>query len=235
MAVAVAVAGLTPAHAETSPSLVRPLAGAEVDWSSGTVVASAGAAADMRMPSPDAARPGAERRARAAAIEKLRAALRMLPVRGNERLSETQVATALGRANTTRVEYQSNGGVVLWIGVRFEELVGSATTTPFGGFGTDSPPLQPPRTSRAPVATTTTGSVVLAVGAMPLELAPLLAGGERESVVRGVRYRQGPHPAGAIGVRRDDKGRLVLPKGSEATLDRLADGPVVIYLQKTLP
>ena len=117
--VAVAVAVLTLSEAATPASLVRPLAGAEVDWSTGTVTASAGAAADMRMPSPDAARPGAERRARAAAIEKLRVALRALPLRGNERLSEKQVEAALGRASTTRSEYQSNGGVVLGVGVKF--------------------------------------------------------------------------------------------------------------------
>ena len=189
------------------------------------------------MPSPDAARPGAERRARAAAIEKLRAALRALPVRGNERLGEKQVEVALGHASTTRVEYQSNGGVVLWVGVRFEDLVESAAATPFGGFGTDSPPHQPPRASRAPVAATTTTTVpaVLAVEAMPLELAPSVVAGGRDIVVQFVRYRQGPPSAGAIGVRRDDKGRLVLPKGSESTLDQLAGGSVVIYLQKVLP
>jgi len=39
----------------------------------------------------------------------------------------------------------------------------------------------------------------------------------------------------AISVRRDDKGRLVFPTGAEPALDRLAGGPVVIYLQKVLP
>jgi hypothetical protein len=77
--------------------------------------------------------------------------------------------------------------------------------------------------------------VLAAVGAMPLELAPLLVAGGKEIVVRSVRYRQGPPPVGAIGVRRDDKGRLVLPRGSEPTIDRLAGAPVVIYLQKVLP
>lgn len=212
--VVVVVAGFSTAHAAKPASLVRPLARAEVDWSAGTVTASAGAAADMRMPSPDAARPGAERRARAAAIEKLRAALRVLPIRGGERLGEKQVEAALGHASTTRIEYQSNGGVVLWVGVGFEDLRGNASTT---------------------TTTTATGSVFLAVGAMPLELAPLLLVDGKEIAVRDVRYHQGPPPAGAITVRRDDKGRLVLPKGSEATIDRLAGGPVVIYLQKVLP
>ena len=236
----VVVAVVTTARAATPAALVRPLAGAEVDWSAGTVTANAGAAADMRMPSPDAARPGAERRARAAAIEKLRAALRALPVRGSERLSEKQVEAALGHASTTRIEYQSNGGVVLWVGVRFEDLSGNAS--PSGGFGTDGSPHQPPRALRAPVAATatatataTTTTTVLAVGAMPLELAPLVVAGGKEIVVRRVRYQHNPPPAGAIDVRRDEKGRLVLSEGSESPLDRLAGAPVVIYLQKVLP
>jgi len=198
--------------AATPSSLVRPLAGAEVDWSAGTVTASAGAAGDMRMPSPEAARPGAERRARAAAVEKLRAALRALPVRGSERLGEKQVDAALGRASTMRVEYQSNGGVVLWIAVRFEDLA------------TDSP-----------ATTKARGSVALAVAAMPLELAPVIVAGGREIVVLPVHYRLGSPPGNAISVRRDAKGRLVLPASVEAALDRLAGEPVVIYLQKVLP
>jgi hypothetical protein len=211
--VAVVVAVAVPrAGAATTASLIRPSAGAEVDWSAGMVTASAGAAADMRMPSPAAARPGAERRARAAAVEKLRAALRALPVRGKQRLEEKKVEATLGRASTTRIEYQSNGGVVLWVGVRFEELVDSASTT-----------------------ATATRSVVLAVAAMPLELAPVLVSGGKEIVARRARYHQGPPPAGAISVRRDDKGRLLFPEGSQSALDQLADGPVVIYLQKVLP
>jgi hypothetical protein len=216
VAAVAAVVVLTSAYAATPASLLRPLAGAEVDWSAGTVTASAGAAADMRMPSPAAARPGAERRARAAAIEKLRTALRALPLRGNQRLGEKQVEAVLGHASTTRIEYQSNGGIMLWVGVRFTDLVASATAT-------------------ATATATTTGSVVLAVGAMQLELAPLLVSGGKEIIAPSARYHQGPPPAGAISVRRDDKGRLLLPKGSEATLDQLAGGPVVIYLQKVLP
>jgi hypothetical protein len=208
--VAALLSSATVAYAATPSSLVRPLAGAEVDWSAGTVTASAGAAADMRMPSPDAARPGAERRARAAAIEKLRAALRALPVRGSERLGEKQVDAGLSYASTTRIEYQSNGGVVLWVGVRFDDLLGKAPSS-------------------------ATGPVVLTVGTVSLGLAPLAVVGGREIVVGRVRYQQGPPPADAISVRRDDKGRLVLSKGSEPTLDRLADGPVVIYLQKVPP
>jgi len=66
-------------------------------------------------------------------------------------------------------------------------------------------------------------------------LPELLVAGAKEIVLGHARYHQGPPPAGAISVRRDDKGRLLLPSGSEATLDPLAGGPVVIYLQKVLP
>ena len=201
---------VTLAHAAAPAPLVRSLAGADVDWSAGTVTASAGAAADMRMPSPAAARPGAERRARAAAVEKLRSALRTIPVRGGQKLEEKKVEAALSHASTTRVEYQSNGGVVLWVGVRFTDLVASATAM-------------------------ATNQASLAVVAMPLELAPLLVNGGKEIVAGPVRYHQGPPPAGAIILRRDDQGRLLLPKGSESALDRLAGAPVVIYLQQILP
>ncbi len=215
------VAMLAHAHLATAASLVRPLAGAEVDWSAGTVTASAGAAADMRMPSPAAARPGAERRARAAALDKLRAALRALPLRGKQRLGEKQVEAALGQASTTRIEYQSNGGVVLWVGVRFTDLVASAATTS--------------TSTTTATSTTTTTATVLAVAAMPLELEPLLVSGGKEIVAGHARYHQGPPPTDAINVRRDDNGRLLLPSGSQSTLDQLAAGPVVIYLQKVLP
>jgi hypothetical protein len=214
--VAALLFSLIPARAGTPTSVVRPLAGAEVDWSAGTVTASAGAAADMRMPSPAAARPGAERRARAAALDKLRAALRALPLRGKQRLGEKQIEAALGHASTTRTEYQSNGGVVLWVGVKFEELLESSSTA-------------------ATTTTTATIPLALTVAAMPLELAPLLASGAKEIVAGHVRYYQGPPPTGAISVRRDDQGRLLLSQGSDSTLDQLAAGPVVIYLQKILP
>src|SRR5262245_17940136 len=71
--------------------LKQTLAGAAVDWEAGTVTASAGAAADLRMPSVDLARPGAQRRAHAGAVAKLRAALASLPLgSGNNKLSNPE-------------------------------------------------------------------------------------------------------------------------------------------------
>src|SRR5262245_45517312 len=64
------------AHADRAgDALKQTLAGAAVDWEAGTIAATAGAAADLRMPSVDLSRPGAQRRAQAAAVAKLRAAL----------------------------------------------------------------------------------------------------------------------------------------------------------------
>jgi hypothetical protein len=77
--------------------------------------------------------------------------------------------------------------------------------------------------------------MVLSVLAMPLELAPMVVVGGKEIGVQGVLYHQGRPPTGAMSARRDDKGRLVLPRGGEPMLDRLAGGPVVIYLQNVLP
>lgn len=186
--------------------IIRPLAGAEVDWSEGTVTASAGAAADMRMPSPDAARPGAERRAKAAALEKLRAALKALPVTSGEKLDATAIDNALAHARVTRREFQSNGGVVLWAAVRFGDLVADAKP---------APPL------------------VLSVPSAPFELTPQLNLGDKQARVAYATYRAGKPDGNAVAVQRDKKGRLVLPKATE--LDLFAAAPVVIYVQKVVP
>src|ERR1700733_4627179 len=71
-----AVATAEPASpSPLSTDLVETHEGVTVDWRAGTLSAAGGAAADLRMPSVDLARPGAERRARAAATAKLRVAL----------------------------------------------------------------------------------------------------------------------------------------------------------------
>jgi hypothetical protein len=95
-----------------------PWPGVEVDWSAGTITAQAGSAADIRMPGPNAARPGAERRARAAAEAEAAGGLGEL---GLEKPSKDK--TVQERASVSRIEYQSNGGVVLWLSIRFSDLV----------------------------------------------------------------------------------------------------------------
>jgi hypothetical protein len=58
-----ATAAATGAVADSSP-LRDARGGVEIDWGEGTVTAQGGAAADLRMPSAELARPGAQRRAR---------------------------------------------------------------------------------------------------------------------------------------------------------------------------
>jgi hypothetical protein len=186
------------AQATQPAAFKRNVAGAEVDWSAGVVTAQAGSAADIRMPGPDAARPGAERRARAAAEAKLFSALREL---GLDKLTTGKTSPI------SRIEYQSNGGVVLWLTARFSELV---------------PAKAAPR--------------ALKVATMPFEFAPALVAGGKELRVASATY--GPasaSPKDAIAVRRDEKGRLVLPSPSSDLIDSLAGSAVVIYLDKAQP
>jgi hypothetical protein len=178
----------------------RSVAGTEVDWSAGVITAQAGSAADIRMPGPNAARPGAERRARAAAEAKLQAALHELGL--DKSIKDKAVPE---HAAVSKVEYQSNGGVVLWLGVRFTDLI------PAKG---------------APKA--------LKVASMPFEIVPMLVAGGKEARVASATYRPASAcPKDATPVRRDEKGRLVLP--SSDLIDSLAGSAVVIYLEKAPP
>jgi hypothetical protein len=195
------------AGAQARPDgLVRPVGGAEVDWSEGAVTASAGAAADMRMPSPDVARPGAERRAKAAVLEKLRTALKSLPVNPGEKLDASAIENALAHVQITRREYQSNGGVVLWAVVHFADLATAGKPAP---------------------------ALVLSVPNMPFELAPQLNSGGKQARVAYATYRSSKPDGDVISVQRDKKGHLVLPK--ETQLDQFVDAPVVIYVHKAAP
>lgn len=190
------------AFASGADSFFGTRAGAEIDWTAGTLTVSAGAAADPRMPSPSAARPGAERRARAAALGKLRVAARELVGK-----SKVDVEAALGRAAAARTEYQSNGGVVLWMTLRFAELV----------------PAKP--AARA-----------LRVESAPLHFAPTVAAGGKAAVVGYATYRPAAGaPGDALRARRDGAGRLVLAGAQAGLVDSLAGTAVVIYLEKPQP
>ena len=190
------------ALAKEPPSFRRPLAEAEIDWSAGTVTAQAGAAADLRMPNPNAARPGAERRARAAAEEKLRAALRQLAP--GKKLDDK---AALAGASISRIEYQSNGGVVLWLAVRLADVMAANPA-----------------------------AAALRIASMPFALAPVVAAGGRAATVGLATYRDAADcPKDAVVVKQDGEGRLVLADKDAKLLDSLAGAAVVIYLEKPQP
>lgn len=177
----------------------RDVAGVEVDWSEGTLTAQAGAAADLRMPGPNAARPGAERRARAAAEKKLHAALRALG------LADDKVA--LEPATVARIEYQSNGGVVLWLSIRFSDLAAAQG-----------------------------GPWAFKTATMPFEIAPtVVAEGKAVRLARATYRKALDCPKDAVPVLRDGQGRLVLPTARQELLDSLAGASVVIYLEKAQP
>jgi hypothetical protein len=187
------------AQAAEPATFKRDVAGVEVDWSEGILTAQAGAAADLRMPGPNAARPGAERRARAAAEKKLHAALHALGLPDNK--------VALEPATVSRIEYQSNGGVVLWLSIRFADLAAAQ-----GGL-------------RA-----------FKLATMPFEFAPTIVAEGRAVRVARATYRKALDcPKDAVPVLRDEQGRLVLPKTSKEIMDSLAGSSVVIYLEKAQP
>jgi hypothetical protein len=189
------------APARESSTWKRTVAGAEVDWNAGTITAEGGAAADMRMPGPSSARPGAERAARAAAATKLQAALHEL---GLDKASEKN---AVEHSTVSRTEYQSNGGVILWLAVKFSDVaVGKAA----------------PKSLR--------------VSTVPFKLAPTIAAaGKSVRAVSATYHAAADCPADAIAVKRNDKGHLVLPSSEAGLIDSFASASVVIYVEKPEP
>lgn len=205
-----AVAG----RGDAGASLIERRSGVTIDWAAGTVVAQAGAAADLRLPSADLARPGAERRARAAAAEKLRTALGTLPLGGDRTLPAEAVERALSRARAVGVDYQSNGGVLLRLEVRFADWLPAAPAAD----GAAAPP--PP-------------AAALAVASAHLAASPVAKVGKQEVVVGAATYRLGspPSAARAIAAKADRAGRLSVA-GDARLAEKLAGAVVVIYVER---
>jgi hypothetical protein len=204
-----------------SDPFVQEKSGVVIDWRAGTVAVTAGAAADLRMPSADIARPGAERRARAAARVRIAEALRALPLGGGRRLDEAAVARAVARARTTSTEYQSNGGVVVRMEVAFGDWAAVTPPAPLPP-GTDAVP-----TEAAPVA------LWLAEGRFAA--APLVVVGGREITLGSAKYTTAsalPTGVRPLTVHVDKIGRLVVEGNGNQR--ELAGRPAVIYLQKNL-
>jgi hypothetical protein len=206
------VAGLAahPGHAPSGTSLEETRAGVTIDWGEGTLTAPGGAAADLHMPSADLARPGAERRARAAALAQLKQALLVLPLGGGRTLSPEAVETALARARAADIEYQSNGGAVIRLRVRFGDWL----------------PAEP------------TAGPVLAIDEIHLAASPALRIAGKEIASGVARYRLGAPPAGTrpVAVKVDREGRWVAKadKADKDLGDKLSGTAIVIYVQKVL-
>ena len=189
-----------------SDALKQTLSGAAVDWEAGTVSATGGAAADLRMPSVDLSRPGAQRRAHAAAVAKLRAALATLPLGSGNKLTGPEIERALGRARDVDVQYQSNGGAIVRAEVRFGDW------------------LEKPGDPEG---------YAVAVSAMHLGAAPTARIGKRDVRVGAAVYRvsDGKGVKNVADGKVDKDGRLVL-SGDAQLPDRLARGQVIIYVGK---
>jgi hypothetical protein len=203
----VAAAAPAPAGADSTP-LRDTIAGADVSWDKGTLAASAGAAADLRMPSVDLARPGAERRALATGQTKLRAALAALPLGQGHKLTAAEIDRAVGRAKSVDVQYQSNGGAIVRVEVKFGDWL-------------DAPP-EPPAV------------LALAVKSTRLGAAPTARVAGRDVRIGAATYVIGDAaPKNVVDAKIDKEGRLVLA-GDAALVDKLARGAVVIYVGKVL-
>lgn len=190
------------AVAQAQPgSFGRRVGDAEIDWTAAILTAQGGAAAELRMPGPNAARPGAERRARAAAEEKLRSTTEKL-------LGKAVDGPIVGeRATVARIEYQSNGGVVLWLALRLSDVV------------------------IAPAA-----GVALRVSSMPFVAQPTLAAGGKRVTLGLATYRPAAEaPADAVLVRAERDGALALSGKDGKLVESLAGRAVVIYLEKPQP
>jgi hypothetical protein len=205
-----AVASAEPASpSPPSADLIDTHDGVTVDWRAGTLSASGGAAADLRMPSVDLARPGAERRARAAATAKLRTALGALPAGGGHKLDPDRIDRALNRARAVDVQYQSNGGAVIRMEVRFADWLEEP----------DAPPT------------------ALSVREAHLAATPKAVVGGKEISLGAATYRLGSPPAdsGAHAARVDHSGRLSIDAGGDGKGElaaKLAHGVALIYVQK---
>jgi len=202
----VALASSGAARADRGDALKQTLAGAAVDWEAGTIAATGGAAADLRMPSVDLSRPGAQRRGHAAAVAKLRAALATLPLGSGNKLTAAEVDRAAGRARDVDVQYQSNGGAIVRVEVRFGDWL--ETPTAADGFA-------------------------VAVQSMRLGAAPTARVGKRDVRVGAAVYRvaDGKSAKNVADGKVDKDGRLVLA-GDAQLPDRLARGQVIIYVGK---
>jgi hypothetical protein len=207
-AVAVCTIGLASvvARADRGDALKQTIGGAAVDWEAGTIAATGGAAADLRMPSVDLSRPGAQRRAQAAAVVKLRAALAALPLGAGAKLTNAEIDRAVGRARAVDVQYQSNGGAIVRMEVRFGDWL------------------------EAPGAA---DGFAVAVPSMHLGAAPTARIGKRDVRVGAAVYRvaDGKAAKNAADGKVDKDGRIVL-SGDAQLPDRLARGQVIIYVGK---
>jgi hypothetical protein len=142
-----------------SVSLVAQIGTATVDWGRGVVSAHGGAPASLRAPGPGVARVTAERKARAAALEKLEASIGKLPLWGGGQVghllaerpaAKTRLMTVIAEAPVVvSPRYASDGGVELDL-----ELPLDAVAAALGGSGEEAASAQADDPTPARIVTT---------------------------------------------------------------------------------
>jgi hypothetical protein len=158
------------------------------------------------MPSVDLARPGAQRRAQAGAAAKLRAALAELPLGSGKKLSAPEIERAVGRARTVDVQYQSNGGAIARMELRFGDWL-------------EAPK---PEICRA-----------VAVPSIRLGAAPIARVAGRDVRVGAATYTIKPtEVVKNVGDVRVDKEGRILIEGDAKLADQLARCAILVYVAK---
>lgn len=208
-----------------------------VDWTRGLITATGAAPGDIRAPSPDLARVGAERRARAQAQERLLALARGLALQdgtvGDRADADAAVASRLAwaveRALDVRVDYGSDGSVVLTAGLPLEAVRQSIQGVPVQELTAFAAP------DRAPTAVIVDARAVLDAPALGLTL----RAGE-ESYAGPVVFHRRPGRAAAeprrgarpvrVRARSLDDGALSVRMSGEALAAARAARAVVIVI-----
>jgi hypothetical protein len=210
------------------PVIVPVDDGAAIDWTRGLITAVGAAPGDIRAPSPELARVGAERRARVQARERLQAAARALRLHGDDRLvgaiadADAAVAgrlsAAVARALDLAVDYGSDGSVVLTAGLPLEAVRQAVQ-------GTAARDVTAAEAPAAPTTAPTAAPTAVIVDARGVLDAPAL----------GVRLRAGTyeyagptvfHGAAAAAAADARRG----PRPTRARAQALRDGRLVVDL-----
>jgi hypothetical protein len=143
-------------------------------------------------------------------------------------LGKDAIERAAKTPRTLRVEYLSNGGVLLDLGFDFATLVG-APRLECQHEDEDSPAHQRLHPELVPLA--------IEAPVAPLALQPLLVasgakGGKDAEVTPAFAvYRVGPPPAGAVAAKADKQGRLLFAPGA-VDAAALTGRRIVVYLRR---
>jgi hypothetical protein len=218
------ISGSAAASAPADPLVENLEAGASIDWRAGALTVTGAAAAEPRMPSAASARARAERAARQAAMTRLGALLRELPLARGRLLDADAVARTVARAEArvqpADLDYASNGGAAVRLTAKFGDWAQGPSATPELVLSMATCRLQAAPTLVLPSHPQTPSGRAQTDGAGTVD-------------VREARYRLGSAPAGTrtVRARLDGQGRVVL--GSrEPSEDVQADRSIVIYCDK---